>query len=371
MMEKVVILCNGVSSQPTDRIELVAELQKQGIQAFCGRVLDGTVHEYFSEKTAVCLPIIASRNNTNPLVELKSMRSVKRAVKENKIDSAIVYGVKNHAAMAIGAKQGGAKNILCVVNGSGNLFRVGGFKGWVLRRISFPMLRMAYKRSKAICFQNSDDMELFLEKRLIKNTDKCFVTGGSGANLDVFAKRDLPEEKRFLFLSRITPTKGITEYIKAAKIVKEKYPEAIFDIVGPLDARVEASGDSLLQTEINAGTVNYHGATKDVPSWMEKCRFFVYPSYYPEGVPRCAIQAIATGRPIITCQTPGCKETVRDGVNGFAIPQRDVDALAEKMIWMIENPEKVKEMAEASRALAEEKFDVFKINQELINRLKA
>ena len=358
-MKKVVILSNSSSSQVTARVELVDRLRDYGVQPYCGMVYDGTINEYFSEETAICLPIIASRNNTNPFVELRSMNSIKNVVRKNGIDSAIVYGVKNHAAMAIGAKLGGAKRILCVVNGSGNLFRIGGFKGWLLRLISFPMLRLAYKYS--------DDRTLFIKKHLIKDNEKSFVTGGSGVNLDIFVKQELPQNNRFLFLARITPSKGITEYIKAAEIVKKKYPEAIFDIVGPLDGAVEKSNGDLLKNAINAGIVNYHGATNDVPAWMAKCRFF---SYYPEGVPRCAIQAIASGRPIITCNTPGCKETVEDGVNGFIIPSKDIEALAEKMIWMIENPELVCEMANASRKLAETKFDVNKINQELIDKMK-
>lgn len=368
-MKQVIILGNGLSSQATDRIELVEKLHNCNIQPYCGRVMDGVINDFFSSDTAICLPIIASRSNTNPIVELQSMNSVKKVVKENAINSAIVYGVKNHAAMAIGAKLGGAKQILCVVNGSGNLFRIKGFKGWLLRAISFPMLRIAYRCSCAICFQNKDDKALFIKKHLVKDNDKCFVTGGSGVNLDVFKKQELPDSKRFLFLSRITPSKGLFEYIQAAEIVKGKHPEAIFDIVGPLDKLVEDSNTSLLQNAIDEGIVQYHGATNDVPSWMAKCRIFVYPSYYPEGVPRCAIQAIASGRPIITCNTPGCKETVEDGVNGFIVPPKNANALAEKMIWMIENPDMIEQMAEASRRLAESKFDVNQINQELINRI--
>ena len=372
-MSKVAILCNMPSSVSSARSELIAAIRAAGHQAYWGCIYDGKIHESYSEQTAVCLPIVASRNNTNPLGELRSMNSVRKAVKKNGIEYVIVYGVKNHAAMALGARQGGARRVLCVVNGSGNLFRVGGWKGRLLRAIAFPMLRLAYKRSCAICFQNEDDRQLFLQKKLVKDTDRCFVTGGSGVNLEIFRKQVLPEENRFLFLSRITPTKGVVEYIQAAEIVRRKYPDAVFDIVGPLDAAVESAVGRHLQDIIEQavadGIVRYHGATDDVPSWMGKCRFFVYPSYYPEGVPRCAIQAIASGRPIITCQTPGCKETVRDGENGFAVLPRDVAALAEKMLWMIENPEKAREMANASRALAEERFDVNKINQALLDRV--
>ena len=141
-MHKIAILCNNASSADYSRLELVDSLRMQGASVFCGCIFDGLVNSYYSDKTAICIPIIASRNNTNPFVELKSLASIKKAIKENGIDSAIVYGVKNHAAMAIGARLGGAKKILCVVNGSGNLFRIGGIKGFILRAISYAQNRI-------------------------------------------------------------------------------------------------------------------------------------------------------------------------------------------------------------------------------------
>lgn len=366
---RIAILCNGSSNLVTDRVELVKLIKENGHQAYVGGILNGSINSYYSADNALFISLAASRNNTNPIKEIKSIISVKKQVKATQIDSVIIYGVKNHAAMAIGAKLGGAKKILCVVNGSGNLFRISGVKGKILRFMSFPMLKIAYGLSTSICFQNVDDKELFVQKHLIKNDGKIFLTGGSGTNLEKFPYQELPRDNRFLFLARITPSKGITEYIKAAEMVKEKYPEAVFDIVGPLDAAVESAEDGLLQKACDNGTVTYHGSTTDVPGWMGKCRFFAYPSYYPEGVPRCAIQAIATGRPIITCETPGCKETVKDGVNGFMIPAKDEKVSADKMVWMIEHPEEVEKMAVESRKYAEEKFDVNKINKMLIDKL--
>lgn len=366
---RIAILCNGSSDVATDRKELIKLIKQKGHEAYVGGVNNGIINSYYSRENAEFISIEASRNNTNPLVEIQSIISVKKQIKAYRIDSVIIYGVKNHAAMSIGAKLGGAKKILCVINGSGNLFRIGGIKGKILRFMSFPMLKIAYGLSTGICFQNADDKELFIQKHLIKDNGKIFLTGGSGVNLAKFPHQELPKENRFLFLARITPSKGITEYIGAAETVKKKYPEAVFDIVGPLDAAVENAEDGLLQKACDNGTVTYHGATTDVPGWMKKCRFFIYPSYYPEGVPRCAIQSIATGRPIITCDTPGCKETVKDGVNGFMIPAKNPQILAQKMIWMIEHPEEVEKMAVESRKYAEEKFDVNKIDKLLIDKL--
>lgn len=363
------ILSNGESSKASARPELIHQLREKFDNVYSFGIQGGSISGFYSKETSQFIPIVASRNNRNPIVEVASIFSVSKKVKENKVDSAIIYGVKNHAAMAIGAKFGGAKKIICVINGSGNLFRINGIRGKVLRFISFPMLRIAYRLSSSICFQNSDDKELFIKKRLIKDNEKVFITGGSGVNLCKFPLQPLAKENRFLFLARITPSKGIEEYIKAATIVKQQYNDAIFDIVGPLDSMVENTENDMLQNAINSGVVQYHGATNDVSGWMGKCRVFVYPSYYPEGVPRCAIQAIASGRPIITCSTPGCKETVIDKVNGFMIPAKDINKLVDSMIWMIEHPEAVDDMAMKSRKYAEEKFDVNVVNEKLISEL--
>ena len=369
-MKQLAILGNGNSSQITDRTELVELLHKMNIQPYSGRVMDGTVNEYYSPETAIFIPIIASRSNTNPLNEIKSLLSVAGQIKKYKIDAVIIYGVKNHSAMAIGSKLGGANRILCVVNGSGNLFRISGLKGIIIRFMAFPMLRIAYRFSTSVCFQNRDDLEMFKQKRLINNSCDAFITGGSGVNLGLFPKSPLPKDIRFLFLSRITATKGLKEYCEAARIVKNKYPNAVFDIVGPLDATVEKNIiKRILDSAVEERIVNYRGFTNQVSAWMQLCRFFVYPSYYPEGIPRCVLQALSTGRPIITCNTPGCKETVINGVNGFIVPEKDSIALADKMIWMIEHPLEVEKMGEQSRALAEAKFDVNEINKLLLKQM--
>lgn len=357
------ILCNTISEKKTDRIELVNSLNAKGIKVFICGIKGEYFNEYYCDETANFIPIIASRDNTNPIKEIKSIISVKNKIKEYKIDIVIIYGVKNHAAMTIGSKLGGARKIMCIVNGRGNLFLLKGWKGFLIRRLAFPMLKIAYRLSNSICFQNEDDLSLFLNRRLISKKQKKFVTNGSGVNLNKFYFQELPDEDNFLFLSRITPSKGLKEFVLASRSVKEKYPKANFDIVGQIDGKVEKNNlIGFLQEAITDGIVKYHGKTNNVPSWMGKCRYFVYPSYYPEGVPRVAIQALATGRPIITCDSTGCKETVIDGINGFKVMPRNERELADKMIWMIENPIETQKMARASRLIAEQKFDVERIN---------
>ena len=368
---KVAIMCNGFSSKGFDREELVDNLNKKGYDVYLGLINDGIINKCYNELNAKLIFIDANRNNTNPFIELKSLLNIKNKLKKENIDYVIIYGIKNHISMILGAKIAGVKKIMCVVNGRGNLFILKGLKWDLVRAISLPMLKLSYRLADFICFQNNDDRKEFIDKGLVKNTSKVFLTGGSGVNLEKFKKLDLVNENSFLFLSRITESKWLKEYIYAAKIVKKKYPTAVFDVVGPLDNAVEKSSlNDILKKAEDENTVIYHGETRDVSKWMAKSRFFIYPSYYPEGVPRSVLQALASGRPVITFNTPGCKETVKNGVNGFVVEKKDIKALAEKMIWMIEHPKETENMAKESRKFAEDNFDVFKINENIINRLK-
>lgn len=368
---KIAIMCNGFSSKGFDRTELVENLNEKGYEVYIGLINDGKINTCFNKLNTKLLFIDANRSNTNPFVELKSLINIKNKLKNEHIDSVIIYGVKNHISMILGAKMAGVKKVMCIVNGRGNLFILKGLKWSLVRAISFPLLKLSYRLADYICFQNNDDRKEFIDKGLIKNTSKVFLTGGSGVNLSKFQKFELVDENSFLFLSRITESKGLREYIQAAKIVKKKYPNAVFNVVGPLDNAVEKSSlNDFLKESEEDNIVIYHGETNHVSKWMSRSRFFIYPSYYPEGVPRSALQALASGRPIITFNTPGCKETVKNGLNGFVVEKKDIKALSEKMIWMIEHPEEVSKMALESRKLAEKEFDVYKINEKIIDRLR-
>lgn len=367
--KRVAILCNGNSSIVTDRVDLISALHKHNIQPYTVGIYDGTIHSYYKKENSLFIPVIASRSNTNPLYEIKSILSVAKQMRRNKIDAAIIYGVKNHPAMALGCRLGKVKNILCVVNGSGNLFRIKGGKGTILRLMSFPMLKIAYRLSKCVGFQNKDDKLLFSQKHLITKNSNAFIMNGSGVNLDKFPQRPLPKNGSVLFLSRIAPSKGLYEFIEAAYKIRSMGYDATFDIVGPLDGIIEKDSDKALKKAMADGVINYHGETTDVSGWMGKSKIFVYPSYYPEGVPRCVLQAMATGRPIITCDTPGCRVTVKDGDNGYLVRPQDSDDLSDKIAILLGNEMLVAKMAEASRKMAETSFDVNIINEILISKL--
>ncbi|MBQ7257588.1 MAG: glycosyltransferase family 4 protein [Abditibacteriota bacterium] len=364
------ILDKEKSSQEFARKELAELIISKGHSVFVGGVKDSIINKYYKDHNITFFNLSVTRNSLNPFKELASVLTVYKQIKKHSVENVIIYGIKKHFSFTLGSLFGGAKNIICIINGSGNLLMMGGIKGKILRALAFPCLRYAYKRCLAVCFQNNDDYIEFQKKKLINDKTNAFVTNGSGVNLSAFPFSPMPQENRFLFLSRITPSKGIREFLSAARKVKEKYPDCIFDVVGQIDNVVEKNCTDLVQNAIEENLINYYGYKNNVAECIEKARFFVLPSYYREGVPRCILEALSCGRPIITTNWQGCKETVMSNENGFLVPIKNCEAIAEKMIWLIEHPKEAEIMGQKSRKLAETKFDVNKINETLIGKFE-
>ena len=155
------------------------------------------------------------------------------------------------------------------------------------------------------------------------------------------------------------------EYAIAAALVKFKYPEAVFQLLGPTDSSPNAIPIEEINLWNKNGSIHYLGSAKDVRPFIAKCHVYVLPSYH-EGMPRTVLEAMSMGRPILTTDTPGCRETVVPDLNGHIIPKANAEALANKLIWFLENRSRWQDMGAASRQIAETRFDVQKINRELI-----
>ena len=181
-----------------------------------------------------------------------------------------------------------------------------------------------------------------------------------------FHRPRLPEKPVFLCLSRLVRSKGVAEFAKAAAILKEQHPEAVFRLAGPL----EQGGDAVSPDELAAwrkqGALEVLDPVDDVRPLLAGASVYVLPSYYREGVPRSILEGLAMGRPVVTTDAPGCRETVVPEQNGFLIPPRDPDALASAMERFITEPGLAATMGAASRRLAEEKFDVDKVNDAML-----
>ncbi len=307
------------------------------------------------------------RANTNPLTELLAIRDLVGVFREVKLDRLLVYGARMQVSVLPAARLAGVKKLFSVINGAGGHYYLSGLRGKIVRLCSWPMMKIALSTATCVFFQNTDDRGLYLKQCLVRKK-KTRLINGSGVNLKQFPKTPLPTELRFLMLTRLASEKGIGEYAQAAQIVKEKYPNAEFHLVGNRDISFPEQEAAVLDAAIESGAVVYHGATTEPAKWYQMCRIYVLPSYH-EGTPRTVLEALATGRPILTTDVSGCRDTITDGVEGYLVPAKDVVSLADAMMQMIEQSEKTEEMANRAWDRANEKYDVYKVNKTLLNEL--
>lgn len=309
-----------------------------------------------------------SRNGTNPLKDLKTLKSLKVILKQEKPDKIFTYQAKTVIYGGIAANMLGITEVYPLIAGIGSVFLSNDIKSKIVRFILKTEYRFAMRKSPNIFFQNTDDVKVFTDNKIIRQ-EKTVILNGSGVNLEKFTQKPLPDGITFLCISRLIKDKGVYEYLKAARIVKEKHPDARFLLVGPYDSNPSALKPEELQPYIDDGIIEYFGEQSDVRPYLEMCNVFVLPSYR-EGTPKTVLEAMATGRAIITTDATGCRETVVNGKNGYLVPIKDVDALSGAMVDLIENPDKIPQMAESGLQMVRDKFDVNIVNNKINSTMR-
>ncbi|MDM1695096.1 glycosyltransferase family 4 protein [Thiopseudomonas alkaliphila] len=307
------------------------------------------------------------RAGMNPLADLKALLALWQLMRKVKPDYVLGYTVKPVIYGSLAAWLAGVPKRFALITGLGFAFIDQEGQRSKVRAIVQRLYRMALSRCHNVFFQNPDDQALFKQLNILAPNAKSTVVNGSGVDVAQFNVVPLPNTSapRFLLIGRLLGDKGVREYVQAAKLIKQQYPEAQFDLVGWIDANPNTITQPELDQWIQAGTINFLGRLSDVRPAIENCSVYVLPSYR-EGTPRTVLEAMAMGRAVITTDAPGCRETVTEGDNGFLVPIKDAHALAEAMLKFIETPELISQMGQRSRLLAEQKYDVHIVNQQML-----
>lgn len=312
---------------------------------------------------AHCIEVPLQRTGLNPLRDLQSCAVLVRILRREQPDHLITYTAKPNIWGGIAARIAGVRSA-AMVTGLGFAFTdVQGWKKRLLRGLSVRLFQLSTNGNDVVVFQNPDDPIDFLAAKALKDPSKVRLINGSGVDLTYYARAPLPDAPIFLMIARLLGNKGVREYAEAAQRVRSTHPEARFILVGGIDEGSDAVTNSEVEKWI-VGGIEYKGALSDIRPVMAECSVYVLPSYR-EGTPRSVLEAMAMGRPILTSDAPGCRETTIDGENGFLVPVRDVDALCDKMLWMIERPEERARMGQASYDMVCEKYDVARVNAAL------
>ncbi len=371
---KVVIIGTSASGFLGFRKELIKVLVYEGYEVYTFAV-SYTKTEKEKILGLGAYPEIYPMNRTgiNPFSDI--LATVKLSIKLKRIKPDLVFSYFSKPVIfgTLAARLAGVKKIIAMLEGLGYAFteQSEGFskKARVLQWIQIFLYRLSFPFLDRIIFLNPDDPKDLLIKNNIK-IKRVSVLGGIGLDLKQYSYVK-PDAKSisFIFIGRLLKEKGINEFIAAINLVKIKYPKAAFTLLGSLD---EGNPGSLqkddLDTYVSSGLFDYPGHVDNIAERIAQASVFVLPSYR-EGVPRSTQEAMAIGRPVITTDVPGCRETVVDGVNGFLVKPWDSQALAEKMIYFIEHPEQIESMGLESYRMAQEKFDADKVNQRLMSLL--
>ena len=297
-----------------------------------------------------------SRQSLNLLDDCKSLFDIKKILQNLKPNIVISYTAKTVIYTGLVLKFFKEINYYPLITGLGYAFSM---------RNSIKIKSL--KNSVKIIFQKKDDQSLFLKLKIIKDKNLSYIVNGSGVDLNFYPFASLPSKPVFLMIARLLIDKGVREYVEAAKIVRSRFPNTKFQLVGGLDKNPSGISADELKVWIKQGDIEYLGEIKSVQSALKSCKYYVLPSYYREGIPRSTLEALSTGRPIITTDAPGCRETVIHAKNGLLVPIKDPVSLANAMIRLLnETDETLEKMANESHLLAKNKYEINKVNKSMI-----
>jgi glycosyltransferase involved in cell wall biosynthesis len=309
------------------------------------------------------------RGGLRPDRDFRAVLHLVRLFKETRPDVVLSYMAKPVIYGSLAARLAGVPECYAMITGLGFTFSINGPASYLVRQVMVGMYRLSLRGSRRIFFQNRDDREAFERWGIVRRPEQAVMINGSGIDLEAFTPALFPADISFLLIARLLREKGIREYVEAARIVRAKHPWVRFRLVGWRDNHVTAIPEHELQGWIKEGVVEYLGRLEDVRGAIAGCSVYVLPSYYREGTPRTVLEAMAMGRPIVTTDSPGCRETVREGGNGYLVPPRNARALAQVLEQFIEQPELIPAMGRESRRIAIEKYDVHTVNAVILQAM--
>lgn len=334
------------------------------------------------------------RSKIKPLKDLVTMWDMWRLFRSEKPDALFAYTIKSVVYGCVIARLAGVRRIYALLPGLGFTFvKPVTLKQKIVSFVSEMLHRHALKRADVIFMQNRDDEKLLGSMGMLPPGVPVHVTAGSGVNTEEFPHAPLDHDAditagriRFVLVSRLLISKGVRVFAEAARRIKQTHPHAEFHLVGPFDPNPNRVDESEVHQWVAEGTLVHHGMVQNVAALLRTMHVFVLPTWYREGVPHATLEALATGRPVITSHSVGARECVRltaegeeqraqgemlmQGENGFLCQPQNVAAVECAMEWYLTNPDQIAAHGRASRRLACEVFDVRLVNDIIIRAMR-
>jgi glycosyltransferase involved in cell wall biosynthesis len=362
---KVVVVASLAFSLVNFRGALLAAMAAAGHEVIaCAPEDDADVRAALARMGVRYERIPMERASLDPKADVATLSALVRLLRAERPDILLAYTQKPIVYGGLASRIVKGSRFYAMVSGLGYVFTESGSRRRrLLRFLVSRLYGFAIHHARAVFVFNRDDKAEMLRRHIVRPDHTVIQVPGSGVDLAHYPHQPVPEGPPvFLLIARLLRDKGLGEYAEAARLVRARYPDCRFRLLGPVDPNPSGISPSELNAWRDEGVIDYLGETRDVRPHLQRSSVFVLPSWYREGLPRTILEALATGRAIITTDAPGCRETVIAGENGFLVPVRDAGAVAEAAMRFAEDPALAVRMGERSRALAEAHFSVERVN---------
>ena len=358
-MKKLLMVVNEDRFFLSHRSPLSLAAKEAGYDVAVAAKDTGRRHEIESSGLRfIDLPI--NPTGMNPVEEIRTLRFLCRLYRKEKPDIVHHVGLKNILWGGVAARMLGVPGVVNAVSGLGGLFNGGGRLSAVTRGILGVMRFSNRRKGVKVIFQNSDDLDIFLKQKVVSEKQVEF-TKGSGIDLEDFRPVAEPPSGpvNVIFTARMVREKGVCDLVEAAELLKPAYASRLrFLLCGRLTPNKSGITEDYMREHCDGSYICWLGERDDVKTLLENSHIMAFPSYYREGVPKSLIEASAIGRPIVTCDSTGCRDVVEDGVNGILVAPRNARRLAEAIASLADDATMRLRMGQASRARAEKEFDI-------------
>ncbi|EIY55787.1 glycosyltransferase family 4 protein [Bacteroides salyersiae] len=350
MGNNILVLANSIIGLHSFRKEVVKAMVDNGYVVYLAFPDKDERAKYFEQIDCKYVDVKFDRRGMNPIKDLKLLLDYIKVIKRIKPVAVLTYTIKPNVYGGIAAAYCGVP-LLANVTGLGDAVENKGFLG----KLTVFLYKLGLRKANTVFFQNNSNLKFCVDSGIVVQEQSCLLPG-SGVNTSYHVYQEYPTDNiiKFLFIARLLKDKGTEEYFETAKIIKEKYPNTEFQILGYCD-------DGKYQTQLDeltkAGVINFLGCATDVRPYIGDVYCTIMPSYH-EGLSNVNLESEANGRPVITTKVPGCKETVDDGITGYLCDVRSTQDLTDKVEKFINLPyEEKKQMGLNARRKVEREFE--------------
>lgn len=298
----------------------------------------------------------------NPFHELKTLWFVFNLYRKQRPDIVHHVGLKGILWGGLASKILKINGVVNAVCGLGGLFSKG--ESSMTTKSILKIFKMCSNRKNTkFIFQNKDDERIFLNYKVVKPYQIEF-THGSGIDLNEYSFVEETEDDivKVIFTARMVKEKGVCDLIEAAERLKPEYKNKVkFILCGRLTPNKTGISEEYMHEHCDGDYISWLGERDDVKRLLQGSHIMAFPSYYREGLPKSLIEAAAIGRPIITCNSVGCRDVVEDGVNGLLVEPKNPTQLVQALKTLIDCPELRRKMGKEARKKAERDFSIEKV----------